>query len=436
MRMSIAVALVCAIGITPFQNGEAQEDFFGAGVTKFAVVDHIRNSIESVIGALEASIGNNLFRSRQHLEIILDQVENVASNSTQTLFDKMSQSERRFFIDVARQMNALKELERVTYNHVSKVSEQISSSIVNLPFANNLPLVFGYEPLFVASGGEDNKEVITVTIRGALLASGGPNLVMSNSQCKRSAKIDTSLTFMCDKTLFLAEDAVETLTGTLSVFQKRGFWSRLFSNDEKKFTYDLAFNVIPKVLAKATIVATTTRSDIVRTGRSQRFGHRNGHCQGTRHMVFPFNAQRGQQIDPHSIRARCRSSSRSSCNGLRNVQARSFGYSCTVSNNGNCGPFWRDGRGSCSGTVEWQEIHSVESLEERRIKVIDVQWGKDEQIALPTNVERIKIAFEKVDGSSRIATDSAFSDPWVKVEIDIQGQQVIISPKSLANAMR
>ena len=427
-----ALVIIGLLSPSTTQNVKAQTEVFGSNATMFAVVDQIRNSVESIIISLEASVGNNLFQARQHLELLLDQVEIIARSSTEKFFAELNNSEQQFFVDVKRQLDALKDLERITMQDVNNTSIAISSAIVNLPFADNLPLVFSYSPLFVQSQGGQNKDVISIEVSGALLATGNPYLVVNRTKCERSEKIHTSLTFLCDKGTFVATDAIEILPGNLYVYQEPGFIDKLFFRDPKEYVYEISINVIPIVLAKATAHARTESSTVEQVYREREFGHRNAHCQGRVHMVFEFNAESEWRIATDTLDPSCSSSSRSSCNGLRNVQSRSFGYSCTIANNGSCGPFgsWRDGRGSCSGTISWMEFRPGEDVVEIiELEPVDIYWGIDQVIQLPEYTNIVRIAFDKADGSRRIASDSAFYDPWLRVNIDINNKHVIVMPK-------
>lgn len=99
--------------------------------------------------------------------------------------------------------------------------------------------------------------------------------------------------------------------------------------------------------------------------RTEGFRQRNGHCTEPTYPLFSFYASEGWTIDRTSVVVRCSNSSKSTCNGLRNVTERSFTISCTVANNGFCiPPIIRDGRGACWGEVEWTEQRSPDASPE------------------------------------------------------------------------
>ena len=443
---TLILILFFSVMIAPSSKAqvEGQLATFGANMAVSNVVQNLRDTIEGIITSLEMSVGNSLFSSRQHLELLLSQVEISADGLLEKSFDELDSTRQQFFVDVKNQLDALSRLEEVTAKHVEQTTAALSHAIVNLPLAKTYPIVLKYDPLYVPSGGPPNNDNIIVGISGVLLSSHEPFLVINSQRCERSGKIDTSLTFLCNKNLFLAEDRLETITGKLYVYEKLGFWDAIFGSDPKEYNYDISINVIPTRLGKAVTSVTTQSTTLRRESRSQDFGHRNNHCQGSIHLVFPFNAKERWKIDPASIRASCRNSRRSSCNGVRNITEHSFGYSCSIANSGTCGPtlpfgrgrLWRDARGSCGGSVEWQEVKATESLAETVLDAVDLEWGKDNTIRLPDGTRSIQISVDKVDGTRRVVTNSEESDPWFDVEVNLENRLVVIRPAQLGEAMQ
>ena len=436
---SLFVAFLLFLSIPQICN--SQGNFLGTGVTVSVVVQDLQKSVESIIATLESSVGNTLFRSRQHMEIILDQVEAVSSGFTEKLFVELNNSEQEFFIDVQQQLEALKELEKITLQDVSKVSTNVSTGITNLPFAKKVPLVLDYSPLFVASGGEKNKEYIEINISGVLLASKEPFLIFNNSRCERSKKIDTSLAFLCNKNLFLAEETVETLIGRLHVYERVGFWGKILRLKSREYNYEIAINVIPLFLGKVTPSVTQNISNVNRHPRSKEFRFWNNHCAGSRVKLFEFNAAANRKIDPNSIEVEiCRTSGSSRCNGLGSVSDRSFSYSCRIENRGICVRVLgeivaKDARGSCGGTATWEELEENDALMDTTLETIELEWGKDMEIKLPIEVTSVRIVIDKIDGTRRIATDNGLRDPWLDVDVDLENRFLIVKPKSLEAAM-
>ncbi len=432
-RLLVVVVALLVFHLSPPTEAQVPEGALSG------VVQDIRDAIEDITASLEDSADSTLFRARQQLEILVNQVEMFAENSTETLFSELGVAERQFFNDLQAQIDALRQLEQITAADAQRLTDNASHAIRALPFADTHPVVLGYTPLFISSGGVPNDDFVRVEIAGALLASHEPTLIIDNTPCERSRKIDTQLAFLCNRDMFLAEQTVEPVEGELTVYEDVEWW-RVWA-DSKEHQYDITINVIPTALGTATLSVTMELTNERRESRTQSFRHRNAFCSGVRRPLFQFNAREGWKIDPASIESSCDRSSRSSCNGLRGVTESSFGYSCTVQNRGRCGSafgqrIWRDARGMCSGRVRWDEIASESILAEEMLDAVELYWGRDEVITLPEGARAVRLLIDKVDGSRRVITDTESRDAWFDVVVDFQRGHVIVRPASLENAMR
>ena len=400
------------------------------------VVQELMDSAQEVIESLEGASDNTLFRARQQLELLINQLRMVADGLTDKVFNELSSAERQFFSNVRIQLDELKKLQKVTATDVERIVNSASHAVRGLPLAKTFPIVLSYKPLFVPSGGPHNQNNVRIEISGILLASHEPSLVVENNTCERTRKIDSELVFSCNKNLFVADDVVGTARGKLIVYERLGYIQWLFGIDAREYHYDISINTIPTVMGTVRPSLTTQLRKPVSETRSQSFSHRNGHCSGKRHPLFSFNTREGWKIDPISVRTQCHKSSRSSCNGLRNVTEYSFGYSCTTENRGLCGPWWKDARGSCWGSVTWEEVRVVDVLKDQTLNSVNLHWGKEEIISLPEGVRTVRIAVDKADGTRRIFTDTDTRDPWFDVEVDLEARHIVIRPESLAVAMK
>lgn len=403
------------------------------------VIERMRTAIEDIIESLEDSADATMFRARQNLELLVSQVGMIAEDSLQTAFSGLGAAERQFFNDVQSQIDALRDLEEVTAADAQRISDNVAHSIRALPFARTHPVVLSYSPLFVASGGAENEDVVQIEIAGTLLASHEPTLVVANTLCGRSEKIDSRLVFLCPKDLFLAVETVEPLAGKLSVYEDVAWW-RVWA-EPREHQYDISINVIPKVLGRVELSVTTQLQIPTGQPRSQSFSRRNAFCSGVSRPTFQFNAREGWKIDPASIESSCDRSSLSSCHGVGGVTESAFSYSCTVQNRGSCGyafgaRMWRDARGSCWGSVRWTEVREETVLAEEALDARDLHWGTDEIITLPEGTRAVRMAVDKADGTRRVITDSESRDPWFDVVVDLQRGHVIIRPANLERAMR
>ena len=98
--------------------------------------------------------------------------------------------------------------------------------------------------------------------------------------------------------------------------------------------------------------------------RTVTFGEVNDHCSGSQGVTWPIHAEEGWRIDPTTIRAQSRQSSKSSFGGIRNATADSFQIVGRIANNGTCflGELIRDARGSLSVTTTYVETREVNRL--------------------------------------------------------------------------
>ena len=405
------------------------------------VASEFRDAVNDTINSLDIAVGNNLFRTRQELEILLGRIEAISRESTGVLFEELNKTERQIFSDLRRQTRELQDLERVTSNDLEALIASMSTTLASLPLASDMPKVFRFSPLFVSRGTLTQETSIQVSVAGALLSAEEPTLTIDGNPCAPTEVLDTSLKFLCDSDYFGNSDAIEVVTGDLSVYERTNFLDWLFFRDPDPNHYAISITVIPNLLGEIVPSVTIREVSIEKNNRLEDFSDNNGHCGGVRHKEFRFNAQEGWVVDRNSIEAQCKSSTKSSCNGLRSIHSKSFAYACKIENRGVCGPrvfgsrLWVDARGSCWGQVQWDEIKSRESLREEDLSPLSLSWGQDEHIDLPKGTRGVRLVLVKVNGDRAILTELEPEDPWVSVEIDTAQGFVVVRPKSLEMAM-
>ena len=102
---------------------------------------------------------------------------------------------------------------------------------------------------------------------------------------------------------------------------------------------------------------TTTRT---RT-RSFSFSEWNTNCAENRSFSIPVNASEGWQIVPESIDTENIRSSDESVFKISNATENGFTISGSLTNGGQCGPFWTDERGRVRGAVHYEETSIVDA---------------------------------------------------------------------------
>ncbi len=436
MRVSL---FLCIFIFTPISS-HAQQDVLLVSGTVAQVVENLKDTIHSTISATDAAYSNSAFRTRQHLQILLDQLETISKNVSEATFSDLTDVEKKFFTDLAVQIDSLRTLEKVTADDAEKITRNMASAISNLPFADAVPIVFHYDPLYVVGKSEDSNLDIAVKITGALLSTGEPSLTLDGEKCRRDGKIHTSLTFVCMNRRPTVGGSAAALKGTLRLYEEKSIWDHIFFRDQKEYTYDVVVSVLPRQLGTVLTNITFEKEVLRKEKRSQDFSEWNNHCAGARDYLFDFNARNSWTIDVDSINVvRCSGGRKSRCNGLRHVSKHSFAYSCHLENYGRCVDliFGKalDARGHCGGKVEWYEV-TTETVERHEVLTEEnVFWGQDVLIPLKESTKSVEVSLKRADGEQRIFTGNDESDSWVSVIIDLDGRRAIISPKHLDIAM-
>ena len=328
-KSAIFLASLCLFGSSLTISTNAQESALAAS-TVADIASEIRDAVNDTIQSLDMAVGNNLFRVRQHLELLLGRVDAISKDSIGLLFEELNETEQQVFADLRRQTRELQELERVTSDDLESLINNFSSSLATLPFANALPMVFRSRPLYVSRAALEQVEGVEISVSGALLSAEEPSLTIDGNPCTRTEVLETSLKFLCDKEYFGSSDAIEVVAAELSVYRRTGFWDGLLFRDPDLYRYELSITVIPSLMGRIVPFITIREVSIERSERSQGFPSATGHCAGTKRKEFGFSAQEGWFLDANSISVDCKSSKKSSCHGLRNVQARSFAVACTI----------------------------------------------------------------------------------------------------------
>ena len=176
------IAFVAAFTSVPGRN---QEPSAATGVAVQQVVQEIADALNDLVHSLDVAVGNNLFRTRQHLELLIGRIKATSLSTIGLTFDELSEAERSFFDEIQTQVRTLQDLERATISDVQRVTTSLSSAVANLPFAGNLPLVFGSSPLYVPAAELESRKAIAASITGALLAAEDPDMRIDGVPCER-----------------------------------------------------------------------------------------------------------------------------------------------------------------------------------------------------------------------------------------------------------
>lgn len=440
MRKTYLAALV-VLAVLP-SNANAQIGAIVTGATIGSLVDQLEGSVKNTINRVSGAVDANTFRIRQHGEILLSQLDAIASNQRDKTFAQLNATEQKAFVDIKASIDQLAHLQKATATDVQQATNRVGTAMANLPLGKSTPRVTDYGPVYVVSTTDVTGAMVqVVTVAGMVLGEGTPKLRIKGVDCSLLSKTEISLRFSCPSKTWTAPSGVGSADGDLEVYQKAGFFKSLFGGKPEVRPYKLSIFVVPPELGKYNLAVTRKVTTQRTQARSQDYRSENGHCDGDRDVLFPFNVTPGWAIDPASIQEGCNSSERSSCQGKRDLSATSFAISTVVRNSGDCGPkvfghhTWVDAKGNVRGTVTWTETIPVDAIVTEPAGQGSLEWGKAVQLPLPSGVQAISLTIEQLDKKRVIVVGNDMAQRWYTVQSDPVNNYVLVSPRSLDDAM-
>lgn len=402
-----------------------------------ALVDQLEGSVRNTIDRADDAVNNNSFRLRQHGEILLGQLDAIATGQREKTFAQLTAVEQKTFMDIKATIDQLASLQKVTAADVQAATNRVGIAMANLPFGKVTPRVTDYLPAYIVSPPTTAAATQVVTVSGMLLGEGKPKLRMQGADCTLLSNTEINLKFSCPTATWKTTSGVGTATGDLQVYKKAGFFSRLFGGKPEPRPYKVTVFVVPPELGKYALNVTRKTSVEETQPRYESYRQDNGHCQGARDALFQFNVTPGWSIVLDSVVDNCDRSERSSCQGVVNKTASSFGVSGVVRNNGRCGPFgaYVDARGNVRGHVTWTEKRLVEGIVAEPVGQGTLAWGQAVQLPLPSNTQSISLTIDQMDGERAIVTGNDMAHAWYTVQSDPANNFVLISPRPVSTAM-
>lgn len=407
------------------------------------LVSELEGSIKKTIDSADDAVNANSFRIRQHGEILLGQLNAIATNQREKTFSQLSAAQQRAFLDIKATVDQLASLQRATAVDVQAATMRIGTMMANVPFGKEMPRVTDYFPSYIvspSSAGPPNVQVVTVA--GMTLGEGRPSLQMQGMDCPLLSNTEISLKFSCPTRAWPTASAVTAATGDLHVYKKASFFKGLFGGKPEARPYKVTIFVIPPELGKYALNVTRKTSVQKTQTRREEYRQDNGHCDGDRNALFQFNVTPGWNIDLSSISNDCNKSQRSSCQGIVNKTGTSFGVSGVVRNNGDCAPkilgsrAYVDAKGNVRGNVTWNETLMVDGIVTETAGQGTLAWGKAVQLPLPPGVQSISLTIDQLDGERAIITGNDMGHAWYTVQADPANNYVLISPRPVSVALK
>jgi hypothetical protein len=419
---------------------------FAAGQSVNSIIDQLSGELEERIKQLEGSANKLMMEGRTHAIVMLQNLRLVGDHLLDKTFGQLNDQQKMFFGNIKILLAEWNTNLNATLNRLGDLTADVESAIATIPFADKVPRVLRYEPVYVLS---DEKEKI-ITVRGSWLGNGDPELKGSEGECIRLSKTEKELRFKCPSETFRnPQQSVNWKTFQLSVFPQQSWWEwakSQFTGVPNRLEYDIAISNIPIKLGDARGMAVIRTTVDESRPRSQPFSHTNAHCSGATPINWIINADAndGWQIDTPSISVDVKSKAGSGTSfSVVNVTSASFAINGQVTNSGACGPripFSRaraglDGRGWLTLTVNYSERRYVKKDGEQTLEPIAVSWGTDPQeFRLPPESIGFTLTLTQIDGRRRAISGSG-DYGWVTVEYDIPTRRVFIRPKPLDLAL-
>ncbi|MCM8511578.1 hypothetical protein J0904_05685 [Acinetobacter bereziniae] len=396
------------------------------------ITTDIRESISSIISQSSAEISKNQFEMRTSLLILSESLDQIASKNIDKTFNQLSDAEKQVFYDTSKLLELWNQGNSKNINQLNELTERIESILFKLPGMKNTPLVTSSYPLYSLS--HPAEPTVKIDINGSTLNQSTPTLNFDNITCTLIHKDTTQLSFTCPSSIFVANGQTNYLIGNLKTYEKNGFFKSIFSKKFNEIEYKISIAVIPRIIGTLKGKVNNSSSILETQERSVSFHHRNNHCSGRQSKHWVVNVTEGWKIDPHSITNKSNSSRNSSVT-IINKSEHGFAFDASIANYGDCGPFWKDARGSATGAATYTEYRQKELLELNQIIETQPHWGTEVIVYESTKpFDSASLELIKINGEVDIITQSE-NRPWYDVELDKKRGLIIFRPKSLSNAL-
>jgi hypothetical protein len=445
MYKNIVVSILLLFALNAVPTSSIKADPIAAamiGQSVNSIIENLKSSINDTINNLDTMVNKRSFDMRTHLLVVLQNLDYVANNIGNNLFDNISKQQQQFLTNTQVILDQFKQGNLEQIAELRKLTGDMESALATLPLSKQFPIVREYSPSYIQQGASDSFDV---SIIGSWIGSGEPELAFPNGKCDRKVKIDRNIKFSCGKEVIgNSVDKAQSVTAKLSVYGEKSFWESIkgwISDVEKKRIYEISITSVPHKMGNVEVLSVVEVDKTESKNRSESYSWPNGHCQGGRTACGTFNQTNADwKIDVSSISNSCKQSSKSRCLGVRNVTQSSFQVCGAVHNNGECvrvlgKTVAKDGRGHVWGGVSWREIRSYKVRENLNIGNRALKWSTDESFQLPANTISFQVKVKQLDGATVIA-DKIGDYGWFTISKDVSSSQLLVRPKKLEVALK
>jgi hypothetical protein len=436
--------LALALWMPPGASAQAPSSpaAIAGSVAVSSLVDNIKNSISELIDRLDTVVSARSFQIRTEMSFLLSEVEHVSLTLVDKTFSELNQSQQQFFERTQSTLASARALTNEALAGSQALLEQVEQIGANVPFFGAEPRVRSVSPLFMQTAAHGENGDVSLTVRGAFLRHGATSLVIDNVACRVSEHVDTRITFLCPKRLFVWETALKHVSGLLRVRDDASFWERVrerFGHYIPEKQYVINVTVVPRQLGTFLVNAEHNAPQEQAMSRTASWGQTAPHCREETRGTNNFSPQGpGWRIDVGSVRTSVGCDRRGG-HAVRNLTENGFQVDYNMRNDGRCvdllvGKSY-DARGCHSGNVTWIERRSVPQRTETQLGTGPLFWTADQEIRLPLGLIGFTITVTQFDGRT-VVLSAATAERWFEVVRDAESRTLIIRPKRLEDAFR
>lgn len=447
--MGSAITLLLAVPCSGFSAAQVPGGL-AAGMTVGSIVGTLRGAALDIIRELDKTVGVNSFQIRQHLLLVVSELEHSALTLEGKLFKDLDISQQAFFRNIEGAINEASNATNQPLDKLDGIAKTLATSVERLPLTDGSPRVLRSTPSYVVTKLEIAET--RVSFEGSRLNYGPPTLKFGNIECRLAGHTDVRVDFICPSALFRTVASVTPVTGNLVVDDVETFWAKaknVFRHYDPKKQYRVLVQGVPEVLGVATLYTQHEEIEEEFSDRSAPLNASNNHCQNeTEHGPFTYSVQGGPDwsIVPGSARWGGESSGNQqrSVSGPLDLTSKGFRFMAKLKNGGDCGPYkpfssdrlWVDARAWIGGNVLWRESRQISVKKQSDLSIGTLKWGQDVAIPLPDKLMAFRLTVRQMDGSAPIVIDKDNSLRWFRVDHDTAKHTLVIRPRSIEDALQ
>lgn len=420
-------SLIAAFLWTLVSGSHAQVAEIAAGATIDSVITQVRNSLNEVISQAEASTSVVGFSVAADANILIQNLNTAANDFRGKLFSDLNKAQQAAFANALKLSKEANRDLRPNIKALQGAVKILGAELSRVPGVSSRPFVHSYTPTYIVN----NDASYDFVVDGSLLNSRKSSLMFGSITCKSVSAVEHRLRFQCPAEPF--GGGIDWKIGALTLYKEAPFYK--FWMADEKYEYKVAAKVIQERLGSYTLTAVETRPASNKVARTIENGYRNGHCSGSAAKVWTYRPAEACTIDVTSIKVNHSKSSNSSYEGVLNASPAGFQVRGVVRNNGSCGPFFKDGRGSLNVTATWTDTCSSQKEAQLEPQTGELHWEQELGFSLSPQTAKFMFVVVQANGERRIVTASESSD-WFTSTYDPATKVLLIKPRKVEEAFK